>query len=79
MSLFQLQDANQPVVFYAAPTTDYSVQPVVSPAPATTSPGPSVGVKRFLNCGACSEAGMGVVGGRDMRQRYCVCCTGLME
>ncbi|KAE8285985.1 hypothetical protein D5F01_LYC15665 [Larimichthys crocea] len=35
-------DVNQPVVFYAAPTTDDSVQPVVSPAPATTSPGPSV-------------------------------------
>ncbi|TKS72398.1 hypothetical protein D9C73_006472 [Collichthys lucidus] len=33
--------ANQPVGFYAAPTTDYSDQPVVSPAPATTSPWPS--------------------------------------
>ncbi|KAG8004060.1 hypothetical protein GBF38_008142, partial [Nibea albiflora] len=34
-------NVDQPGVFYAAPSRNYSDQPVVSPAPATTSSGPS--------------------------------------
>lgn len=70
MSLFQLQDVNQPAVF-----TNFSHQPNVSPAPVTTSSGPSVGViERVLYCGACCEAEIGVVGGRDVGQRSCLLC-----